>query len=49
MYVYIDILTWVYICPEWFICFLKGRGDGKWKSQRPFTIYPFACFEVQTM
>lgn len=28
MYVYVDILKWVYRCLKWFIRFLKGRGDG---------------------
>ena len=36
----------IYIFLEWFACCPKGRGDGKWKSERPFTVYPFVYFEV---
>ena len=52
-YIYVYVYTHtqfgsVYIFLEWFICCPEGRGHGKWKSERFFTIYPFVCFEVWT-
>lgn len=48
MYVYTH-LACVYVFLEWFICCREGREGDQEKSERLFAVYPFVCFEVQTM